>query len=45
MTNILVETGDLILTKSTLDIEDMMNIITKYSYIDKDQLKNLLEKN
>lgn len=46
MTNILIETGDLILTNRTINIEDMINIITKYSScVDKDQLKKLLEKN
>ena len=53
MTNILIEIGDLILTNCTIDIEgtnkvsteDVINIITKYSDIDKDQLKKLLEKN
>lgn len=43
MTNILIETGDLILTNRIINIEDMISIIIKYSEIDKDQLKKLLE--
>ena len=47
MVNILIEMGDLMILAegSKVSIEDVINIITKYSDIDKDKLKNSLEKN
>ena len=45
MVNIFIEIGDSILTNRTINIEDVINIVTKYANVDKDQLKKLLEKN
>jgi len=44
MVNILIETGDLTLTNRIINIEDIINIMTKYLDTDKDQLKKILEK-
>ena len=47
MVNILIEMGDLMILAegSKVSKEDVINIITKYSDIDKGKLKNSLEKN
>ncbi len=45
MVNILIETGDFILTNRRIDIKDMTNIMTKYADIEKETLKKLLTKN
>jgi len=41
----LIEIGDSVFNNRIINIEDIVDIITKYSGMDKDQLKKLFEKN